>query len=59
MEKIRGFEIAKGYEDKGINLPERKTKEICKYETENMGQQVLKNKNLKIFSFTPILQVML
>ena len=26
MEKVRGFEIAKGFEDKGINLPERKTK---------------------------------
>ena len=26
MEKTRGFEIAKGFEDKGINLPERKTK---------------------------------
>ena len=23
MEKTRGFEIAKGFEDKGINLPER------------------------------------
>ena len=22
----RGFEVAKGFEDKGINLPERKTK---------------------------------
>ena len=27
MEKTRGFEIAKGFEDKGINLPERKTKQ--------------------------------
>ena len=26
MEKIRGFEIAKGFEEKGINLPIRKTK---------------------------------
>ena len=26
MEKLRGFEIAKGWEDKGINLPVRKTK---------------------------------
>ena len=26
MEKVRGFEIAKGFEDKGINLPIRKTK---------------------------------
>ena len=26
MEKVRGFEIAKGFEDKKINLPVRKTK---------------------------------
>ena len=26
MEKIRGFEVAKGFEDKKINLPERKNK---------------------------------
>ena len=25
MEKVRGFEIAKGFEDKEINLPIRKT----------------------------------
>ena len=25
MDKLRGFEIAKGWEDKGINLPVRKT----------------------------------
>jgi len=34
MEKIRGFEIAKGYEDKGINLPERKTKYSAGYDME-------------------------
>ena len=26
MEKVRGFEIAKGFENEGINLPKRKTK---------------------------------
>ena len=26
MKRIRGFEIAKGIENNGINLPERKTK---------------------------------
>ena len=26
MEKLRGFEIAKGFENAGINLPVRKTK---------------------------------
>ena len=34
MEKIRGFEIAKGFENKGINLPERKTKYSAAYDIE-------------------------
>ena len=34
MEKIRGFEIAKGFEDKGINLPVRKTKYSAGYDVE-------------------------
>ena len=34
MKKIRGFEIVKGYEDKGINLPVRKTKYSAGYDME-------------------------
>ena len=34
MEKVRGFEIAKGFEDKNINLPERKTKYSAAYDLE-------------------------
>lgn len=34
MEKRRGFEIAKGFEDKGINLPVRKTKYSAGYDIE-------------------------
>ena len=34
MEKIRGFEIAKGFENKEINLPERKTKNSAGYDVE-------------------------
>ena len=34
MEKIRGFEVAKGFEDKEINLPERKTKYSAGYDIE-------------------------
>ena len=34
MEKLRGFEIAKGFEDKGINLPVRKTKHSAGYDIE-------------------------
>ena len=34
MEKIRGFEIVKGFEEKGINLPTRKTKFSAGYDFE-------------------------
>ena len=34
MEKVRGFEIAKGWEEKGINLPVRKTKYSAGYDVE-------------------------
>lgn len=34
MEKKRGFEIAKGWEDKGINLPVRKTAHSAGYDIE-------------------------
>ena len=34
MDKLRGFEIAKGWEDKGINLPIRKTKNAAAYDIE-------------------------
>ena len=34
MEKIRGFEVAKGFEDKNINLPVRKTKHSAGYDVE-------------------------
>ena len=34
MEKKRGFEIAKGFEDKNINIPIRKTKYSAGYDVE-------------------------
>ncbi len=34
MEKVRGFEIAKGFEDKAINLPVRKTQYSAGYDIE-------------------------
>jgi len=34
MEKVRGFEIAKGFEGSGINLPVRKTKYSAGYDIE-------------------------
>ena len=34
MEKVRGFEVAKGFENAGINLPVRKTKYSAGYDIE-------------------------
>ena len=34
MEKLRGFEVAKGFEDKQINMPQRKTKYSAGYDIE-------------------------
>ena len=34
MERKRGFEVAKGFEDKGINMPVRKTKYSAGYDVE-------------------------
>ena len=34
MERVRGFEVAKGFEDKNINLPVRKTKYSAGYDVE-------------------------
>ena len=34
MGRLRGFEVAKGFEDKGINLPVRKTKYSAGYDVE-------------------------
>ena len=34
MKKVRGFEVAKGFEDKNINLPVRKTKFSAGYDVE-------------------------
>ena len=41
MEKIRGFEIAKGYEDKEINLPIRKTQYSAGYDIEAAEEVVI------------------
>ena len=41
MEKIRGFEIAKGFEDKNINLPIRKTKYSAGYDIESAEDVVV------------------
>ena len=41
MERKRGFEIAKGWEDKGINLPVRKTKYSAGYDVEAAEDTVI------------------
>ena len=37
----RGFEIAKGWENKGINLPVRKTKRAAAYDIESAEDTVI------------------
>ena len=39
--KIRGFEIAKGYENSGVNLPVRKTKYSAVYDVEAVEDTVI------------------
>ena len=41
MEKKRGFEIAKGFENAGINLPVRKTKNSAGYDVEAAEDTVI------------------
>jgi len=41
MEKVRGFEIAKGFENQGINLPIRKTKCSAGYDVEAAEDTVI------------------
>ena len=41
MERKRGFEIAKGFEDKKINLPRRKTKYSAGYDVEAAEDTVI------------------
>lgn len=41
MEKVRGFEVAKGFEDKNIHLPVRKTKLSAGYDVEAAEDTVI------------------
>ena len=41
MERMRGFEIAKGWENKGINLPIRKTAKAAAYDLEAAEDMVI------------------
>lgn len=41
MEKIRGFEVAKGFENEGVNLPIRKTKYSAGYDFEAVEDVVI------------------
>ena len=41
MEKVRGFEVAKGFENQGINLPIRKTKCSAGYDVEAAEDTVI------------------
>lgn len=41
MERLRGFEVAKGWEDKNINLPVRKTAKSAGYDVEAAEDTVI------------------
>ena len=41
MEKVRGFEVAKGWEDKNINIPVRKTARSAGYDVEAAEDTVI------------------
>ena len=41
MEKVRGFEVAKGFENMGVNLPVRKTKYSAGYDVEAVEDTVV------------------
>lgn len=41
MKKLRGFEVAKGFEEKNINLPVRKTKYSAGYDMESAEDTVI------------------
>ena len=43
MKKVRGFEIVKGFEDKEINLPIRKTKYSAGYDIEAAEDTVVRS----------------
>ena len=52
MEKVRGFEVAKGFEEKEINLPVRATKNAAGYDfecAEDITIQPIWNNVLKLF----------
>ena len=51
MEKVRGFEIAKGFEEKQINLPERKTKHSAGYDVEAAEDVIVPSFNHPFFFF--------
>ena len=41
MEKIRGFEVAKGFENSGVNIPIRKTKYSAGYDIEAVEDTII------------------
>ena len=48
MEKLRGFEICRGFEDKNINLPVRKTAKSAGYDIEAAEDIVIPKFNLGV-----------
>lgn len=48
MKKIRGFEIAKGFEEIGVNLPVRGTKFSAGYDFECVTETIIKPNEIKL-----------
>lgn len=48
MEKIRGFEVAKGFEELGVNLPVRGTKFSAGYDFECVEEIIIEPNKIKL-----------
>ncbi|WP_377896812.1 dUTPase [Gottfriedia sp. OAE603] len=48
LEKIRGFEIAKGFEKEGVNLPKRATTHAAGYDIESIEDTIIQPNEFKL-----------
>ncbi|MFF3025183.1 dUTPase [Gottfriedia sp. NPDC057948] len=48
MEKIRGFEVAKGFENWGVNLPKRATTHAAGYDIECIEETIINPNEIKL-----------
>ena len=48
LEKIRGFEVAKGFEEFGVNLPKRSTTHAAGYDIECIEETIINPNEIKL-----------